>query len=477
MAQSSGYDVAEDLKLNVVRIEAVSGEHTENGFGFIVGERGGSLYIATANHVVYPEEGGDTPAKVKVEFYDRQGEMFDATLRGTHDVTHDLAVLSVVPPQGFQWKKHCLGRTPEHQKLATEVWFIGKTRHWIVPVTPGRVASEEIIDGKIALDAMSILPGSSGGPLVASSGIVGLVERDSADNATALSITYVKAYFKEWNHPWDLDAAETQVVVHAPPVTPVQAVPTPAATAPAVNPLHEGWYELYTWNDKAIRPGALIMRLRRVSDDYFLAESATSTDHPWSGELRRSGNAWDLKIVGVEGARVASEGSPRNPGSGSNEISKEGPLLTFRSARATFVWKESEGTAVATAAATSADTPRVDTPSAQPTPAPSAAAQFFGAVVGGLIAGHSSTTDRCLSGYVWRGARQNDHVCVTEETRRRTAWENSTATERWDPYRRGTCLKGYVWREAVQDDRVCVTPESRMQADADNRRASSRVAR
>jgi len=50
-AQSTGHDVAESLKSNVVRIEAKFAEHTENGFGFIVGERGGSLYIATARRL------------------------------------------------------------------------------------------------------------------------------------------------------------------------------------------------------------------------------------------------------------------------------------------------------------------------------------------------------------------------------------------------------------------------------------------
>jgi hypothetical protein len=152
-AQSSGYDVAESLKANVVRIQAVSGEHTENGFGFIVGERAGTLYIATADHVVRLDDVGDAPAKVQVEFFDRQGEMFDASLRGTHDVTHDLAVLTVTPPAGFQWKKQCLGGA-EQRKRSTEVWNIGKTRQWLVPVSPGRVASEEIIDGQMDLETM-----------------------------------------------------------------------------------------------------------------------------------------------------------------------------------------------------------------------------------------------------------------------------------------------------------------------------------
>jgi len=209
VAQSTGYDVADDLKSNVVRIEAKFAEHTENGFGFIVGERGGNLYIATANHVVYQDDVPDAePPEVKVEFYDRQGTMYVADRIRTHDVPHDLAVLTVHPPPGFQWTKRSLGKS-EHRKRSTEVWFIGKSRNWLVPVTPGRIASEEIIDGLMDLESLQIQPGSSGGPLLASSGIVGIVLRDAEDNATALDITYVKSYFKRWNHPWDLvDTAE-----------------------------------------------------------------------------------------------------------------------------------------------------------------------------------------------------------------------------------------------------------------------------
>ncbi|HEY6138232.1 MAG TPA: serine protease [Thermoanaerobaculia bacterium] len=377
-AQPSGYEVADGLKSNVVKIQAVAGDHTENGFGFIVGERGGSLYIATANHVVHPEDAGVEPVKVQVEFFDRQGAMIDATLLGTHDIAHDLAVLTVTPPSGFQWKKHCLGGA-EQRKRSTEVWNIGKSRQWLVPVSPGRVASEEIIDGQMDLETMQILPGSSGGPLVASSGIVGIVLRDAADNATALDITYVKSYFKKWNHPWDLEptgAAPPPVVAQAPPAAPA---PAPASQAPAINPLREGWYELYTRNGQAQRPG-MLMRLQKVSEDYFLAETTTPGDYGWSGELRRSGNAWDLTIGQLRGARQATEGTALNPGSGSNEISKEGPLLTFKNALATFVWKETENRPVERPQAASV------------APAPSGGAQFLGALVGGLIASASRTT-------------------------------------------------------------------------------------
>jgi hypothetical protein len=402
-----------------------------------------------------------------VQFYDHQGTTIDATLLGTHDVLHDVAVVTVVPPQGFEWRKRCLGRTNEHQKLGTEVWYVGKTGGWNVPVSPGRIANDEIIDGVINVETLSILPGSSGGPLIAPSGIVGLIVRDDASNATALSITYVKSIFKKWNHPWDVDLADT-----APPPVVAQVPPAaPPVGNPAANPLREGWYELYTRNDQAVRPG-ILLNLRKVSDDYFLAESTTTAVDRggWSGELRRSGSAWNLKIADFRGSRgPAIEGSPMNPGSGSNQVSKEGPLVTFKSELATFVWKETD-----TRPATSAQqAPRSDPQSS------AGASQLLGALVGGYVSARSMTTDRCQSGYVRREAQQNDHVCVTPETRQRTANENASAAAHRDPagaYGRDSCLNGYVWREAVQGDHVCVTPDSRSQAAADNRYASSRIA-
>jgi hypothetical protein len=365
LAQSPGHDMADGLKLNVVKIEAVSADHTEIGFGFIVGERSGALYVATAYHVVAPPEGGDLAApKVKVQFYDHQGTTIDATLLGTHDVVHDVAVLTVVPPQGFAWRKHCLGRTNEDQKIGTEVWYVGKTGNWNVPVSPGRIANDEIIDGIINVETLSILPGSSGGPLVAPSGIVGLIVRDDASNTTALSITYVKSIFKKWNHPWDVDATEAT----APP-------PVVAQTQPAAPP-------------------------------QAAPSSTTATADP-----------------------AATQQTPRTQA------------------------RESSTTGT----------------------------QLLGALVGGFMAAQTSRapTDRCQSGYLWREARRDDHVCVAPEVRQRTADENATAASRRDPtgaYGRDTCLPGYVWRDAVQGDHVCVVPRSRDQAASDNRNASARVA-
>ncbi len=85
--------------------------------------------------------------------------------------------------------------------------------------------------------------------------------------------------------------------------------------------------------------------------------------------------------------------------------------------------------------------------------------------------------DTCLSGYVWREARANDHVCVTPQSRQRAAQENRLAASRRNPagaYGPETCVSGFVWREAYEGDTVCVVPSVRAQVKEENRLARSR---
>jgi hypothetical protein len=81
--------------------------------------------------------------------------------------------------------------------------------------------------------------------------------------------------------------------------------------------------------------------------------------------------------------------------------------------------------------------------------------------------------DTCISGYVWRGAYEGDHVCVTPETRDQAAADNAAAESRRVPGS-ADCVSGYVWRVARPEDLVCVTPETRDQTAADNAAASQR---
>ena len=104
----------------------------------------------------------------------------------------------------------------------------------------------------------------------------------------------------------------------------------------------------------------------------------------------------------------------------------------------------------------------------------------------GVDKGRSAATlpfgiDSCKSGYVWREAGANDHVCVTGDVREQARKDNAAAAERRSPtggaYGADSCKFGYVWREAFEGDHVCVTGNVREQARKDNAAAASRYAR
>ncbi|HUP61927.1 MAG TPA: serine protease [Thermoanaerobaculia bacterium] len=199
-----GETAAINLRQNTVRIETRIGSETENGFGFIVGEDEGTLYAVTAYHVVASEDVDAEPPVVKVELFKPQGKLIDAEVLGKHDSEHDLAVITFRAPKGFQWNKNCFG-SEEEQNRSTKVWFVGRQGEWTVPTSPGTISSEEPDDGEIEIERLDVLEGSSGGPLIAASGIVGMVVTDSAVTARALSIRFIKRRLDKWQHPFDLE--------------------------------------------------------------------------------------------------------------------------------------------------------------------------------------------------------------------------------------------------------------------------------
>ena len=116
-----------------------------------------------------------------------------------------------------------------------------------------------------------------------------------------------------------------------------------------------------------------------------------------------------------------------------------------------------------------------------------------------IFRGPGGADDRCVSGYVWRNARSDDHVCVIPTVRAQTADDNAHKKDRWihdiqSGPATGACLgmagqdfqncvaklenipckSGFVWRDAFPDDYVCVLPATRAQAKRDNAAARSR---
>jgi hypothetical protein len=94
----------------------------------------------------------------------------------------------------------------------------------------------------------------------------------------------------------------------------------------------------------------------------------------------------------------------------------------------------------------------------------------------------STPIDGCFPPYVWRLAVPSDHICVTEDSRKRVELENQRAAERREasgvgPYGADTCLVGYVWREAFKGDTVCVLPSRRDEVRNENALAPQRIKR
>jgi hypothetical protein len=194
-------EMALTLRQNVVRIET---EWKSDGFGFIVGERGGLLYIATANHVVRgttPEQSGTSPF---VSFFEDQTN-YRAQLdpAGWSRDDGDIAVLRVpMPASGVSWRRDALSASGVKERT-TDVWFIGRQREWFVPAMPGRVTKIAPI-GTIVSEGLSVRLGTSGAPLVSKDGIIGMIIEDRGTEVDATPVEVIQRAFASRNLPWQL---------------------------------------------------------------------------------------------------------------------------------------------------------------------------------------------------------------------------------------------------------------------------------
>ena len=198
-------DEALALKPNVVRISASHGEDEELGFGFIVGEDTNGLYIVTANHVLASSSNpDDPPASIKVFLFSDQTVAHAAEILD-HDVNHDLGLIRIKQPYNVSWTKKCLSSSDEASRN-TPVLFIGRDASWYVPAVNGEISSDGPDSNQMLLaDMYQLQPGSSGGPLVARTGIVGMVEAKSASDGRVLSISSIESAVENWGYPWQLE--------------------------------------------------------------------------------------------------------------------------------------------------------------------------------------------------------------------------------------------------------------------------------
>jgi hypothetical protein len=241
---ASGDSVALLLRNNVVRItvEMETGA-IRNGFGFIAGQRGDDLFLATANHVVRSGLPGDLTREISIRFFGDPGRSHQGELMETYYPSpQDLAVVRVRKPDGLVWEPRATV-PPDSLRSGvrgTSVWFVGRGGDWYVPTVPGRVNSDRPdLNSILFVDINSVMPGTSGAPLISASGIMGMIVQDEAGGvARAVSIEAIRQAFAEWRYPWSLEATaagepETVAAVAPEPKPKPEPKPMPEPEPPS----------------------------------------------------------------------------------------------------------------------------------------------------------------------------------------------------------------------------------------------------
>ncbi len=244
----TGEELANDLRRNVVRVTSrwTNGTSQRSGFGFLVGERNGLLYIVTADHVVRDDNlAVGIPGII---FYYDQGKEYQGDVLDTHLLKSagDVAVVRIQPPPGFSWRRDALANAPAVR--GDDVWFAGLQGAWYVPVRPGAISSIEP-GGEIRFEGLAIRPGTSGAPLIGKSGILGMIVKDDDVFGTATSVDVIARAFRDWVYPWQLISYSDRPTALAPPPqrppSPSPS-PSPSSTSPPPSP---PWTSVYSTRD------------------------------------------------------------------------------------------------------------------------------------------------------------------------------------------------------------------------------------
>ncbi|MCI5131559.1 MAG: hypothetical protein D3904_08540 [Candidatus Electrothrix sp. EH2] len=199
-----------------------SDNSTRNGFGFIVGEQktsqGSFFYIVTANHVVRKKVPGSGDPEISLRFFwDVGSPITDLKLLDISDSIFDLALLRVAAnkifqPEIFFWNGQSWCGKWRNEET---VWFIGKERKWYVPSKRGAgslLYTQPDPHGFIRIEIGSVLPGTSGAPLVTNEGIVGMVLRDTGNkDVRAVSIASIRRFVLDNRYPWNLTECGSNV--------------------------------------------------------------------------------------------------------------------------------------------------------------------------------------------------------------------------------------------------------------------------
>jgi len=190
------------------------------GYGFVVAQQGDVVTIATADHVVRDPDGVEY-GQVRVVFYTDQAHPQTATVLDLRlpPAYGDLATLEVRKP-GFRMAQLPVAPLPLTQ--GERAWRVGKQRGWTPGNVPGGFTGTERTIW-LGFDNLDTPRGSSGGPIVAEQGLVGMVTDDQSGRALVLPLNIIANFFREKGLPWGLNGSP-QVSSSPQPTPPIAAI-------------------------------------------------------------------------------------------------------------------------------------------------------------------------------------------------------------------------------------------------------------
>lgn len=201
----SGDELFELLKKNVVQLTtSFSDGHKEYGFGFVVSENNDMLYVVTAKHVILDYSDPDIETvSVEAVFYNKQGKSYFADILSLSHKNLDIALLEVPKPIGYLWETNCFKTTANRND---PVWFIGRDKTWYVPSNSVKGTINRITtDNLIYVDILSVRPGTSGAPLLASDGIIGMIIQDNDNEVICIHLEkIIEVVENEWGYPFKI---------------------------------------------------------------------------------------------------------------------------------------------------------------------------------------------------------------------------------------------------------------------------------
>lgn len=234
-AQGTSEDAkAMTLRPNVVKITATVSQDagSQSGFGFIVGQQQNRLVVVTADHVVRGDTPGAEDKAPLITFFLNQGHQIRGALEavGLPKDRGDLAVILVENPGFATFVTDALDSARPERKLP--VWVVGRAGGWNVPVSPGVVANIDPFSQRIQVESLAARVGSSGGPLISSKGIVGMVVDDAGLYTEATPISAIQTQVRDnWHYNWQLTGLGTPSPLPSPRLSPLAPVNQTSADA------------------------------------------------------------------------------------------------------------------------------------------------------------------------------------------------------------------------------------------------------